>query len=155
VFGAIAERFGEFGIDTAADEHNHLCECWMSDALHIEWGYRNWCNPPFGDITPWVRKAASWVPRGHTIMLTPSNAASAWFRLASSSATLILPSRRIQFWHPDEEPGSPDRDTVIWWFGGPPRTVDEIEIPEHSAEVRRLCEEASGQLSLAPQGSLL
>ena len=151
VFRALEVKFGPFDCDVAADEHNHLCGNWIGVTGYGVWGRRNWCNPPFGDITPFVRRASLLVNfDATTVMLTHSNCCSPWFREASQNATLYLPDRRISFWHPDEEPGSPDRDTVVWHFGGVPGAVRLISHPDHAKEVRRLWQEASGQMELIP-----
>lgn len=158
VFRALGERWGPFTMDAAADATNALCANFLTigygpPVIH-EWSARGctWVNPPFGDIMPWVQKAAQHI--GRTVMLTLCNASSPWFREAIKHATLGLPDRRIQFWHPAEKPGSPDRDTVVWIFGGDAGRVIEVSIPEHAKEVRRLWEEANGQQVL-PMGALL
>lgn len=152
VFQALSDRWGPFTLDAAATADNALCGQWCSDAFAEPWASHTFVNPPFGDIMPWVRKAVNHI--GRTVMLTPSNTSSPWFCEAIKYATLCLPDRRIQFWHPGEKPGSPDRDTVIWIFGASANRVIEIEIPKHAKEVRRLWEEANGQQPL-PIGDLL
>jgi phage N-6-adenine-methyltransferase len=156
VFDALSNHWGPFVLDAAADKHNAMCSNFLiADAgspLCQEWATHTWINPPFGDIMPWVQKAANHI--GRTVMLTPANTSSPWFREAIKHAMLALPDRRIQFWHPDEKPGSPDRDTVVWVFGGGAERVIEIPIPEHAKEVRRLWEETNGQQVL-PIGTLL
>lgn len=160
VFNALSERFGPFELDAAADECNHLCDRWhgVQHGSPLLQGWQCFCvyvNPPFGDIMPWVQKAAA--HGGRTVMLTPAYTSSPWFREAIKHAELFLPNRRIQFWHPAEKPGSPDRDTVVWVFGqhrGRAHRVEEISIPDHANEVRRLWSEANGQQSFAT-GTLL
>jgi len=150
VFAALSDRFGPFDLDAAADEHNHLCADYRTeesgDPRCALWTGTVWVNPPFGDITPWVQRAADY--NGRTVMLTPANTSSPWFRLAVNFASLYLPNRRIGFWHPREKIGSPDRDTVIWVFGGSSHYAQEIDIPDHGAEIRRLWAEANGQQCL-------
>jgi phage N-6-adenine-methyltransferase len=60
VFDPLHTRFG-FTIDAAALPRNaKLARFWTpdDDALVQPWaGERVWCNPPYSDIEPWVRKA--------------------------------------------------------------------------------------------------
>ena len=150
VFQALNDQFGPFDCDAAANELDHLCENWLGQNHHgIGYGWRNWCNPPFGDIEPFVEAAVKINILGrHTVMLTHNNCCSPWFRRASQHAALYLPDGRISFWHPDEEPGHPDRDTVIWHFGGEPGRIFLISLPPHRDEVKRLWAEANGQGTL-------
>jgi phage N-6-adenine-methyltransferase len=75
------ERAGvdAFDLDVAACEESHHAPLWFSkadDGLDREWdAERIWCNPPFSDIEPWVRKAwrTCWLPRPRVIaMLLPA-----------------------------------------------------------------------------------
>ncbi len=148
VVRTLEDFFGKrFDCDVAADEWNHVCQNWIGeDGGPGERGLFNFCNPPFGNIDPFVEDASRCY--GETVMLTHNNCCSPWFRRASQSAALYLPNRRICFWHPHERPGSPDRDTVVWHFGGTKATVLLMPLPPHSEEVRRLWAEANGQKAL-------
>ncbi len=75
VFGPLNDRF-RFTIDVAAQPHNTKLPRFFTpevDGLRASWaGERVWCNPPFSDIAPWVRKA--WIERAELIvMLVPAN----------------------------------------------------------------------------------
>lgn len=76
-FAELHRRFA-FTIDVAAASHNaklpHYFDA-FTDGLTQPWaGERVWCNPPFSDIAPWIRKA--WAEHGTTdviVMLVPAN----------------------------------------------------------------------------------
>lgn len=144
---------GQFEMDVASSDENHLFDRYLT-ALdgppdHAKWAMRNWCNPPFGEIAAFVREASEGAKIGKvTVMVTLANVSTAWFQEAISSAELILPSRRIQFWHPEEKPESPKFDSVFWCFGYAPGTVRVLEIPKHGPECRRLATESAGQIPL-------
>jgi phage N-6-adenine-methyltransferase len=83
-FAPLHRRF-RFTIDAAASPSNAKLERYWTvedDALTQPWaGERVWCNPPYSDIAPWVRKAS--VERGPfrsrlrrpevVVMLLPAN----------------------------------------------------------------------------------
>ena len=106
-------------LDVAACEESHLAEKFFTkadDGLTKEWHGRVWCNPPFSDIGPWVRKANY---QAHTnaevvAMLLPANRTEqAWWqqgiedvrdRPGSILRTHFLPSR-TRFGHPGNRDG--------------------------------------------------
>lgn len=101
LFGPLDARF-RFSIDVAASELNTKCERFYSiddNGLSKCWkNERVWCNPPYSDIGPWIRKA--WYEHRHgcelTVMLLPANRTEqAWWQ------DLIEPYR--------DRPGSPLR----------------------------------------------
>lgn len=80
-FTPLHERF-RFTIDAAASATNARLERYWTiddDALSQSWaGERVWCNPPYSDIRPWVKKAWSEWHRGPSrprsiVMLLPAN----------------------------------------------------------------------------------
>lgn len=75
VFAALNERF-QFTIDVAASAANTKCERFYSiedNGLEQSWaGERVWCNPPYSDIRPWVRKALT-SDADLIVMLLPAN----------------------------------------------------------------------------------
>ena len=87
---AIQERFGEIKYDLAASEDNHVSEHLYfteeTDSLAQNWHKLDglmWCNPPFANIEPWVKKAADSVrmnPRIHLLMLLPASVGSNWYK---------------------------------------------------------------------------
>lgn len=77
-FREFDRRFGPFTLDAAAAPHNAKCSRYFTradDGLEQSWaGERVWCNPPYSDIAPWVRKAhAEWLLTDGIVMLLPAN----------------------------------------------------------------------------------
>lgn len=82
----------DFDIDLAASKENAVCRHYFTeeqDALKQCWkvGYGvNWCNPPFANIEPWVRRGwqqSTMLSRpncAHTLLLLPAGVGSNWFR---------------------------------------------------------------------------
>lgn len=65
-----------FTVDVAAAAHNRKCERYYDremDGLNQPWeGEIVWCNPPYSDIKPWVRKAHE-NREATVVMLVPAN----------------------------------------------------------------------------------
>lgn len=119
VFAQLDRSFGPFRTDAAASNENHLCDHFITeeiDALRptTQWGDhgRFFVNIPFGRPLPWVRKAAeqtrAWGYGG--TMLVQAGLSAQWLHEALAHARLIIPDRRIQYWHPDESPWGYDRE---------------------------------------------
>jgi phage N-6-adenine-methyltransferase len=77
-FAQFDEDFGPFTLDVAAAAHNAKCDRFFTletNGLAQSWaGERVWCNPPYSDIEPWIRKA--WLEHPNTdgiVMLLPNN----------------------------------------------------------------------------------
>lgn len=104
--GAVKDRFRipAFAIDLAAEPHNAQAALFFTkeqNALAQSWqgsGWR-WCNPPWGHITPWVRKAYAESRMGaHIAMLLPAGVGSDWFKeYVDGKAYVLLLNGRIQF----------------------------------------------------------
>lgn len=87
---AVRGRFGQLETDLAASHENAVCRFYFTkedDALTQEWGTFggwNWCNPPFGHISPWVEKAykstLSEEYESKTLMLLPAGVGSNWWK---------------------------------------------------------------------------
>jgi phage N-6-adenine-methyltransferase len=107
-FAEIAEDWGPFTIDVAAASHNTKCDRFydrQQDGLAQSWaGETVWCNPPYSDIAPWVRKA--WAEHQGTtaiVMLLPANRTEqSWWQLMvepfrdrrnTTLTTMFLPGR--------------------------------------------------------------
>ena len=59
----------------------------IEDGLETPWKGRVWCNPPFSNASPWIKKL---INHNNGIALLPTSK-SAWFHLAWEKATGILP----------------------------------------------------------------
>jgi phage N-6-adenine-methyltransferase len=70
-----------FTVDVAASRTNHKCKRYYTkdeNGLKQNWkGERVWCNPPYSDPEPWVKKV---VESGCTaVLLIPAYTSSPWF----------------------------------------------------------------------------
>lgn len=125
VFDYYNDRFN-FDCDVACSDDNRLVhKRWLTvedDALHFttEWGNRNWCNPPYSRVLPWVDKAASEMIKGNlTVMLIPSDTSVKWFKLAFENCTEChFISGRLAFINADtQEPVSGNnKGSVVFIF---------------------------------------
>lgn len=75
-----------FNLDPCADEHNHKCERYFTEAqngLTQDWGgCRVFCNPPYGKaISDWVRKCYEESHKANTIvvLLIPARTDTKYF----------------------------------------------------------------------------
>ncbi len=104
IFNHYNKRF-DFNCDVACSDENKLVHShWLTeedDALNFstEWNSRNWCNPPYSDITPWVQKAVDEMANGRiTVMLIPADTSVKWFKLAFDNCSEChLINGRISF----------------------------------------------------------
>lgn len=83
---AVERRFGKLSYDLAASKENAVCPEYYdeeSNALGRDWHALSgnlWCNPPFGAIAPWARKAATEAgPCSRVLLLVPASVGSHWF----------------------------------------------------------------------------
>ncbi len=81
---AVESRFGKITHDLAASPDNAVCADYYSEsnsAFSHDWEKLNgilWCNPPFGDVKPWVKKASE-SGSAKILMLAPASIGSNWF----------------------------------------------------------------------------
>lgn len=118
-------RYGHFDVDLAADDDNHLLPQYFTaqrSALQIpnHWPERCFCNPPYGDLEPWVRRFVVHARSGGRVCaILPSNTSSAWFVPVFDNAKIVWITGRVQFVHPIT--GRPthgnNSGTVIALFG--------------------------------------
>lgn len=106
VLDAIKSELGieDFLLDVAASDGNNVCQTYYTDemdGLSNPWTVLGWawCNPPYGDIAPWVRKAAYEASRGANIaMLVPASPGSNWWRdYVDGVAYVLWMNGRVKF----------------------------------------------------------
>lgn len=115
LFDPLRDRFG-FTVDVAAAAHNTKCPRYYDTAtngLAQSWaGESVWCNPPYSDIAPWVRKAWEEHAAARSIvMLLPANRTEQqWWQLyvepyrdrAGSPLSVEFLPGRIRFMKPGQ-----------------------------------------------------
>lgn len=122
-FAGFNERLGPFTGDVAAAAHNTKCERFYdvdANGLEQDWsGERVWCNPPFSDIAPWVRKSWDcWPSTLGIVMILPANRTEqTWWqlmvepyrdRVGSPLRTEFLPGR-MRFLKPGQTAVGPNQ----------------------------------------------
>lgn len=100
LFDWAVKRFGQFGIDVAAEKANALCDVYLdekTDALKdgVEWGAEGglaWCNPPYAEPLPWIVKAIQQAKDRDvtTVFLLNSDASTAWFKKALDAGSMVI-----------------------------------------------------------------
>ncbi|EPJ4017624.1 phage N-6-adenine-methyltransferase [Klebsiella pneumoniae] len=101
-----------FQLDAAAAQHNALCKKFITaeqNTLETPWddylsipGYV-WLNPPYSDITPFVKKAAAESANQiGTVMLVPADTSVGWFKEAIQTASEVrfITAGRLAFNNP-------------------------------------------------------
>lgn len=101
-----------FQLDAAAAPHNALCRKFITaeqNTLEMPWAdYLNvpgyvWLNPPYSDITPFVKKAAAESANQiGTVMLVPADTSVGWFKEAIQTASEVrfITAGRLAFINP-------------------------------------------------------
>ncbi|EML1865417.1 phage N-6-adenine-methyltransferase [Shigella sonnei] len=119
-----------FQLDAAAAPHNALCRKFITaeqNTLETPWadylsipGYV-WLNPPYSDITPFVKKAAAESANQiGTVMLVPADTSVGWFKEAIQTASEVrfITAGRLAFINPlTEKPVSGNNKgsmLIIW-----------------------------------------
>lgn len=111
LFAALDAEFC-FQLDAAAAPYNALCRKFITaeqNTLETPWadyltipGYA-WLNPPYSDITPFVKKAAAESKNQiGTVMLVPADTSVGWFREAIETASEVrfITAGRLAFINP-------------------------------------------------------
>jgi DNA (cytosine-5)-methyltransferase 1 len=111
LFAALDAEFC-FQLDAAAAPHNALCRKFITaeqNTLETPWAdYLNvpvyvWLNPPYSDITPFVKKAAAESSNQiGTVMLVPADTSVGWFKEAIQTASEVrfITAGRLAFINP-------------------------------------------------------
>ena len=111
LFAALDAEFC-FQLDAAAAPHNALCRKFITaeqNTLETPWAdYLNvpgyvWLNPPYSDITPFVKKAAAESANQiGTVILVPADTSVGWFKEAIQTASEVrfITAGRLAFINP-------------------------------------------------------
>lgn len=133
LFAALDAEFC-FQLDAAAAPHNALCKRFITEdenTLETPWSARIslpgycWLNPPYSDITPFIKKAATESKNQiGTVMLVPADTSVGWFKQAIGTASEVrfITSGRIGFINPETgKPvsGNPKGSVLIIWHPYP------------------------------------
>lgn len=92
LFAALHRRFN-FTLDGAATKANALLPTYSTRSRPVDWtGHRVFCNPPWDNILPFVRRAPGAVC---AVLLVPARVNSRWFHaaLALGAKVEFLPKR--------------------------------------------------------------
>lgn len=156
LFAALDAEF-DFQIDVAASAENALCHVYISEennALDMDWfphdakepGIYSWANPPYSDITPWVRKAAEQAKLGiGCVMLVMADTSVGWYAEAIKTCQEVrfIVGGRISFLDP--ETGKPAAGNnkgsklLIWHpYGRSPLFVSHVWRDQLLAEGREI-----------------
>lgn len=113
IYAALNREFHFVG-DVAASASNHLHHFYLTeneDALspNNPWGFAFqdgyvWCNPPYSDIMPWVRKSQQDDCDGvGVVMLVPADVSVGWFKqaLIDVSEVRFITGGRLAFINPE------------------------------------------------------
>lgn len=154
LFAALDAEF-RFSMDAAASWENALCKLFIdevTDSLQQRWysylsrGDFAWCNPPYSDVGPWVRKAAKESKHGiGCVMLVMADTSVGWYNEAIKTAQEVrfITGGRVSFINP--ETGLPVNGNnkgsmlIIWHpFGRGALQVSHVDRDELLAKGRAL-----------------
>lgn len=105
-----------FDIDGCANEHNALCQNWIGEGSPLgkdfldtktPYPYRNlrfYVNPPYSDVTPFLKAAKELRDKGHTVvMLLNNDKSTQWYQNHIhnvANEVIDITGGRIAFLHP-------------------------------------------------------
>ena len=136
LFAKLNEEF-EFICDVAASNDNALCGQFIGEEQDSlgdhRWLSSNWCNPPYSNITPWVKKAIEQHLQGKTIvMLVPADTSVKWFKLAYEACNEVrFISGRISFINADTQKpvnGNNKGSVLFIWRGNAPKNSHTVTL---------------------------
>lgn len=84
LFNELNSEF-DFTLDVCATDKNKKCENYYinhptDNALTLDWGVRNWCNPPYSKVKEFLRKAIEEQAKGKlTCVLIPARTDTRYF----------------------------------------------------------------------------
>lgn len=61
-----------------------------------------WCNPPWDNVEPWIKKAKEAAKDNTVFMLLPASIETLWCQEHSPSAHTYLVTPRLNYWDPDK-----------------------------------------------------
>lgn len=107
IFDYAQKIVGYISYDTACDSINKLAPpVWSGhshkDALLSAWYDVCWCNPPYSNIAPWIKKAIA--SDAITVMLIPSPNGEAYYSELIANSHEISIQGRISFIGADGKP---------------------------------------------------
>lgn len=120
-----------FELDVCASEQNHKCKNYITkemDSFKTPWADWNWCNPPYSDQLPWIKRAIDLTQEGKkTVMLPMCDTSTEAFKLCAQYGSVRLINHRITF---EGASGAPRFASMIVVFGYPGERK-EIEVVDY------------------------
>lgn len=102
LFSQLNKEF-QFTCDVACNESNALLPNRITDednAFLCDWTGRCWCNPPYSDIGPWIRKGHESVTSGNAevvVFLVPARTGTDWFHRYALQHEIRFLRGRLRF----------------------------------------------------------
>lgn len=98
-----------FEVDVCTLKATRKCPAFYSlidfgvNGLEVPWGRVNWCNPPYSDVMPWVKKATQEAEHGRiSCLLIPDKPEVGYIRACDEVAdTIFHMPFRLNFLRPD------------------------------------------------------
>lgn len=91
-----------------------------NDGLTHEWFGRVWLNPPFSNPAPWVDNLLG-SRFASAITLTNNCTETTWCqRLMHQATAILLPHKRVRFWHAERSGAGARQGQIICYFGDRP-----------------------------------